>query len=86
MKVCFELSDDQLDAMAIFALKEAYRFNAGYNTIDNSDEKIDPDYDFLKSVDHVLQYFLNYEQTKIWNREKAFIHEQEGTTPPVLEV
>ena len=50
--------------------------------IDNSDERIDPDYEFLRSVDHVLEYFLNQTELQYWDGEKDRIHEQEGTQPP----
>ena len=84
MKLELFISEDQIDAMAIYALKEAYKFNAGYNYIDNSNERIDPDYEFLQSVDHVLCYFLNNEQSQQWALEKKAIHEQEGTPPSKL--
>ena len=82
MKVVVDLDDNQIDTMAVYALKEAYKLNAKFNKIDNAEEKIDPDYAFLEAVDYVLHYFLNYEQLKIWKAEKAAIHEQEGTSPP----
>jgi hypothetical protein len=86
MKVDVTLSDEDMDRITIHSLKDAYKFNAGYNTIDNSEERIEPDYAFLRSVDHVLEYFLNHNQRMIWEKEKALIHEQEGTTPPNVEV
>lgn len=86
MKLDITLSDDDMDKITVLSLKSAYKFNAGYNTIDNSDERIEPDYAFLKSVDHVLEYFLNQNQIQEWQAQKAMIHEQEGTTPPNVEV
>jgi|688.fasta_scaffold25162_18 hypothetical protein len=82
MKVVVNLEEYQIDTMVVYSLKEAYRLNAGVNKIDNSEEKIDPDYEFLRSVDHVLEYYLNFDERRIWNQEKARIHEQEGTSPP----
>ena len=82
MKLDITLSDDDMDKITVLSLKDAYRFNAGYNTIDNSDERIEPDYAFLKSVDHVLEYFLNQAELEYWDGEKERIHEQAGTTPP----
>ena len=81
MKLDITLSDDDMDKITVLSLKDAYRFNAGYNTIDNSDERIEPDYEFLKSVDHVLEYFLNQNQQQEWQAQKAMIHEQAGTPP-----
>lgn len=82
MKVVVNLEEYQIDTIVVYSLKEAYRLNAGVNKIDNSEEKIDPDYEFLRSVDHVLEYYLNFDERRIWNQEKARIHEQEGTSPP----
>lgn len=78
MKVVVDLEEEQIDTMAVYALKEAYKFNAGYNYIDNSNEWFDPDYEFLQSVDHVLCYFLNNEQSQVWALEKKAIHEQKA--------
>lgn len=79
MKMEVIMSDEDLDRITIYSLKEAYKVNSGYNKIDNSEERIEPDYDFLRSVDHVLEYFLDYNQRQIWELEKRAIHEQEGT-------
>jgi hypothetical protein len=85
MKVDVTITDEDMDRITIYSLKDAYKFNAGYNTIDNSEERIEPDYAFLRSVDHVLEYFLNHNQRMIWEIEKRAIHEQEGTNPPHVE-
>jgi hypothetical protein len=65
------ISNEDIDMMVVEELKNAYRINAVPNKIDCSDDIIPIDQEFLNSVDHVLEYFLNYEQLKEWKQEKA---------------
>lgn len=65
------ISNEDVDKMVVEELKNAYRMNAVPNKIDCSDDVIPIDQEFLKSVDHVLEYFLNTNQLKEWEAEKA---------------
>lgn len=65
------ISNEDIDKMVVEELKNAYRMNAVPNKIDCSDDVIPVDQEFLKSVDHVLEYFLNSNQLKEWEQEKA---------------
>ena len=65
------ISNEDVDKIVVQELKDAYRLNAKPNKIDCSDDIIPIDQEFLNSVDHVLEYFLNYEQLKEWEKEKA---------------
>lgn len=65
------ISNEDLDKIVVQELKNAYRMNAVPNKIDCSDDVIPVDQEFLNSVDHVLEYFLNSNQLKEWEQEKA---------------
>lgn len=65
-----KIYDDDVDKLVIEELKEAYRLNCKPNKIDNSDEEIEPDHEFLKAVDLVMEYFMNAEDLKKWEKEK----------------
>jgi hypothetical protein len=70
MRYNIELDHDQCDAIAIASLKEAYRFNCKPDRIDCSNDEMWVDKNFLKAVDHVLEYFLNAKQLDEWIEEK----------------
>ena len=66
-----KIYDEDVDKLVIDALKDAYHLNAEPNKIDNSDDAIEPDVEFLKAVDFVLEYFMNANQLDEWEKEKA---------------
>ena len=66
-----KIYDEDVDKFVIDALKDAYHLNAEHNKIDNSDDAIEPDVEFLKAVDFVLEYFMNANQLAEWEKEKA---------------
>lgn len=70
MKLEIDLTEDQMDEIAMYSLREAYRLNSHPNKIDNSDEEIPVDNEFLDAVDLVLRYFQNYKQQQEWEMEK----------------
>ena len=65
-----KIYDEDVDKIVIFALKEAYYLNAKPTKIDCSEDEIEPDVEFLKAVDLVLEYFMNHTQLKEWTKEK----------------
>ena len=64
------LTHDQLDELVLEELKAAYRVNAIPDKIDCSDEDTWVDYEFLKSLEHVMEYYMSAEQKKAWLIEK----------------
>lgn len=68
MKHTIELDHDQSDAIVIDSLKEAYRLNADPLPDEGGEKWVDVE--FLAAIDHVLEYYLDYEQKKIWIAEK----------------
>ena len=66
-----KIYDEDVDKLVVESLKEAYFLNAKPDKIDNSDEVIEPDVEFLKAVDFVLEYFMNADQLAEWEKEKA---------------
>ena len=62
------LDHDQTDAIVIASLKEAYRLNADPLPDEGGEKWVDVE--FLAAIDHVLEYYHNYEQKKLWIVEK----------------
>lgn len=70
MKITIDLTEDQIDEITMHSLRDAYRFNCKPDKIDNSDDDIPVDNDFLDVVDLVLRYYQNAEQQQEWEMEK----------------
>jgi hypothetical protein len=68
MKHTIELDHDQSEAIVIDSLKETYRLNADPLPDEGGEKWVDVE--FLAAIDHVLEYYLDYEQKKIWTAEK----------------
>ena len=63
------LLDEQIDFIVIEELQEAYRMNMQPNKIDCSDDILEPDENLLMALRTVLNYFMDGEQRKEWERE-----------------
>lgn len=69
VKVLVDMDETQLNSLVVLALKEAYWMNVNPSGLAMDDETF-IDTDFLKSVEHVMQYFMNEEQLDQWNKER----------------
>jgi hypothetical protein len=58
MKHTFEMEWDQVDAIVISELKDAYERNRYPEKIECSDDYIEPDDKLLSSIETVLEYFM----------------------------
>lgn len=61
-----ELTSDQVDDIVVNELLIAYDLNNKPDRVDCSDDMIEPDYELLKSIRVLLQYFMTYDQYKEW--------------------
>lgn len=60
---------DWFDTIVISELKYVYETNRLPNKIDNSNDYIDPDWDFLASVETVLKYYMTDDEYNNWIKE-----------------
>lgn len=70
MKIDIDLTDDQIDEITMYSLRDAYRLNKFPIKYDNSEEYIPVDQEFLDAVDMVLRYYQNAKQQQEWDIEK----------------
>lgn len=70
MRLDITLTDDQIDQITMYSLRDAYRLNSKPDKIDNSEEYIPVDQEFLDAVDLVLRYYQNAKQQQEWDIEK----------------
>jgi hypothetical protein len=66
--------NDWVDAIVISDLKHVYRENSKLNKIDNSNDYIDPDWDFLAAVEKVLRYYMTDIEYNDWIKENESKH------------
>ena len=65
---------DWIDTVVINELKHVYETNRLPNKIDNSNDYIDPDWDFLASVETVLKYYMTDDESNDWIKENESKH------------
>jgi hypothetical protein len=63
------MQNDWFDTIVISELKRVYESNRMPDKIDNSDDYIDPDWDFLACVETVLKYYMTDNEYKEWVKE-----------------
>lgn len=67
MKHTFEMTWDQVDAIVISELQEAYRLNVLPN-YDEGGHDMGPDHELVSSIETVLQYFMSKEDYEHWKQ------------------
>lgn len=60
---------DFVDAIMIQELKQVYRRHAVPEKIDNSNDIIEPDQDFLDAVNKLLEYYMTPADIIAWGKE-----------------
>ena len=65
------MASDWIDTVVISELKHVYESNRRPIKIDNSNDYIDPDWDFLASVEAVLKYYMTDNEYNEWINEHA---------------
>ena len=62
---------DFVDTIVIQELKRVYAGHCMPNRIDNSNDLIDPDWDFLRAVATMLEYYMTPIEYKQWLEEQT---------------
>lgn len=65
---------DWFDTIVISELKHVYETNRLPNKIDHSNDYIDPNWDFLASVETVLKYYMTDDEYNDWIKENESKH------------
>lgn len=68
MKYTFEMEDEQVNAIIIKELQEAHRINVVMYR-DEGGVPIEPDFDLLKALEMVLEYYMVPSEFKQWMEE-----------------
>jgi hypothetical protein len=64
---------DWIDTIVISDLKRVFADNRLPNKIDNSNDYIDPDWDFLAAVETVLKYYMTEDEYLQWTEEQDIL-------------
>ncbi len=64
---------DWIDTIVISDLKRVFADNKLPNKSDNSNDYIDPDWDFLAAVETVLKYYMTEEEYLQWTEEQDIL-------------
>lgn len=75
MRYNIELTHDQCDTITVISLKESYLHHK-FPLPDEGGISNDPDLEFLRAVDMVLEYFLSADGIKQWKLEKCLMDDK----------
>ena len=64
------LQVEDVDQVVIDELKDAYQRNNKFDRVDCSDTVLEPDYDLLKAIQTVLEYYMTAEELELWNNNE----------------
>jgi ABC-type uncharacterized transport system auxiliary subunit len=64
------LQVEDVDQVVIDELKDAYQRNNKFDRVDCSDTVIEPDYELLKAIQTVLEYYMSADEIKVWNENE----------------
>jgi hypothetical protein len=57
---------EDCDQVVIDELKDTYRMCNQFDKVDCSDDVLEPDYELLKAIQIVLEYYMIYEDYQEW--------------------
>lgn len=63
------MASDWIDTVVISELTHVYETHRMPDKIDNSNDYLDPDWDFLAAVETVLKYYMTDNEYKEWIKE-----------------
>ena len=69
MKVKVDLDFDQISELVRQSLIQDYELNKGPDFVDCSDWEIDPDFQLLKALELVIDYYSTPEQFAEWKKQ-----------------
>jgi ABC-type uncharacterized transport system auxiliary subunit len=61
------LQVEDVDQVIVDELKDAYQRNNKFDRVDCSDTVLEPDYELLKAIQTVLEYYMTAEELELWN-------------------
>ena len=61
------LQVEDVDQVIVDELKDAYLRNNKFDRVDCSDTVLEPDYELLKAIQTVLEYYMTAEEIELWN-------------------
>tara|TARA_R110000772_G_scaffold25916_1_gene67280 strand:- start:114 stop:350 length:237 start_codon:yes stop_codon:yes gene_type:complete len=61
------LQVEDVDQVIVDELKDAYQRNNKFDRVDCSDTVLEPDYELLKAIQTVLEYYMTAEEIELWN-------------------
>ena len=64
---------EDVDQVVINELKDAYLLNNRLDKVDCSNTELEPDYEVLKAIQTVLEYYMTAEELKLWNEKVEMI-------------
>ncbi len=64
------LQVEDVDQVVIDELKDAYQRNNKFDRVDCSDTVLEPDYELLKAIQTVLEYYMSADEIKVWNENE----------------
>ena len=64
------LQVEDCDQVIVDELKDAYLRNNKFDRVDCSDTVLEPDYELLKAIQTVLEYYMSADEIKVWNENE----------------
>ena len=61
---------EDCDQIVIDELKDAYHRNNKFDKVDCSNDVLEPDFELLKAIQAVLEYYMTAEELELWNDYK----------------
>ena len=68
---------EDCDQVVIDELKDAYRMNNRFDKVDCSDDVLEPDYELLKAILTVLEYYMPHEDYEEWVKMNPMVKEKD---------
>ena len=68
---------EDCDGIVIDALKDAYRMNNRFDKVDCSDDVLEPDYNLLKAIQTVLEYYMPHADWSEWMEINPMVKEDD---------
>jgi len=67
--ITLKIRDEDVYQVIVDELKDAYLINNKFDRVDCSDTVLEPDYELLKAIQTVLEYYMTAEEIELWNTD-----------------
>ena len=68
---------EDCDNIVIDALKDAYQMSNQFDKVDCSDDVLEPDYELLKAIQTVLEYYMVHDDWSEWVEMNPIVKEND---------